>query len=35
VERLLALIDGKTAGPLRDVLPLRLVVRSTTGPAPA
>jgi LacI family transcriptional regulator/LacI family repressor for deo operon, udp, cdd, tsx, nupC, and nupG len=35
VERLLALIDGKPAGPRRYVLPLRLVVQSTTGPVPA
>lgn len=34
VERLLALIDRKADGPLREVLPVRLVVRRTTGPVP-
>jgi DNA-binding LacI/PurR family transcriptional regulator len=32
VERLVDLIGGKGAGPLREVLPVTLVVRSTTGP---
>ena len=31
VERLLDLIAGKEPGPLREVLPVELVVRATTG----
>jgi DNA-binding LacI/PurR family transcriptional regulator len=34
VERLLDLIAGREAGPLREVLPVELVVRTTTGPPP-
>jgi DNA-binding LacI/PurR family transcriptional regulator len=34
VERLLDLIEGRPIGPLREVLPVELVVRSTTGVPP-
>lgn len=34
VERLLAVIEGTWKGPLRTVLPVHLVERTTTGPAP-
>jgi DNA-binding LacI/PurR family transcriptional regulator len=34
VERLLGIIAGDDPRPLREVLPVELVVRSTTGPAP-
>lgn len=34
VERLQALIAGEDPRPLREVLPVELVVRSTTGPVP-
>jgi DNA-binding LacI/PurR family transcriptional regulator len=32
---LLEMLSGRPAAPLRELLPLELVVRSTTGPAPA
>ena len=35
VERLLDLIAGRPPGPLREVLPVSLVVRSTTAPPPS
>jgi len=35
VARLVSLIAGREDGPLREVLPVMLVVRRTTGPAPA